>query len=690
MAEDSKNALDRRFRTVFHGCCQEGAKPGALSGPMMSNLESVRALDGSIYWTTRKSGIKQFVAERHGLCMVQRGEIIYLVDAAELPPTVQLLAPDRTARLCVETLSGDTSLMVRWGEDRPSLWVVADMGSKAWPSFHALFQKLGVRGGEMYDPLHRYVRQQSHAITRARLSVFRTEWAVVLTYLHGPWDTAMNFRTIQGALKEFFHNFDASSSLWKFCYSSWVDATTDGKPPAWYGTVEHLFAAFEEAKHSQMLMAPSVSMKVGRWFSFEQKARAAKQHGPLLLLALLYKMLVKGAIVDGQSLATLVMDIGFGMRPPAAAPPAGAASSSGDIPPAAPFVAEGVAASNAEIEKMKRVVGSNSTLVVRVLANRLSSRLKDAMLAVFLPVEVTFLHVRKALKTQMGVSQYYVEQSKYGGLDTMQKLWAVLLDQAVMFRLGLVGDFAGTSEADIQDQYLLAETLVDLIKNYISVELDRTAYHVYRPPMVLMALLDRDETVRRERMQYLRAVWDAVKRMLLVRHDDRVLSHFKAMLWPFRVWDMEMLVACAEADFRELPTRQKAELQDVCRSFGSSDIAETAHGVLVEAARQSKGHQLGRISKYHRLLTSSLMEDHDRKAPRVENETLGAGLKDEKVDKKDFRASSRECSLGDTAVMDALLEKEVVGGVSVASVCAYTACVSAWVVCQTWKRSQII
>ena len=88
MAEDSKNALDRRFRTVFHGCCQDGAKRGALSGPMMSNLESVRALDGSIYWTTRKSGIKQFVAERHGLCMVQRGKIIYLVEAAELPPTV--------------------------------------------------------------------------------------------------------------------------------------------------------------------------------------------------------------------------------------------------------------------------------------------------------------------------------------------------------------------------------------------------------------------------------------------------------------------------------------------------------------------------------------------------------------------------------------------------------------------------
>ena len=103
-------------------------------------------------------------------------------------------------------------------------------------------------------------------------------------------------------------------------------------------------------------------------------------------------------------------------------------------------------------------------------------------------------------------------------------------------------------------------------------------------------------------------------------HNPEVKALLQAMLWPQSTLCREILVAAYECNFEDLPADVVAELQKATLGFGMSVICENGHSKIVDCQRQSKAKNLGRMAKYHRVLTSGLLKENDRDMPRSSQE----------------------------------------------------------------------
>lgn len=121
--------------------------------------------------------------------------------------------------------------------------------------------------------------------------------------------------------------------------------------------------------------------------------------------------------------------------------------------------------------------------------------------------------------------------------------------------------------------------------------------------------------------------------------DPYIRKFLGALQFPGYTLDRELLISLAEAHFRTVPGDMKAELVQASSGPFSTKVNEDGFGAFTAEARQSKSGTLGRESRWHRLITSSLMDDTDR-------EQIQATSADKYVAPKEMKASLFECMSG--------------------------------------------
>lgn len=177
-----------------------------------------------------------------------------------------------------------------------------------------------------------------------------------------------------------------------------------------------------------------------------------------------------------------------------------------------------------------------------------------------------------------------------------------------------------------------------------------------RPFGKFFALLSGDRSVVDDALAWFEELWAALSSAEREAIDEPYLRKFLgALQFPSYTVDREMLISLAEARFQSVPTDMKAELEQA--SFGpfSTKINEDGFGVYTAESRQSKSGTLGREARWHRLITSSLLEDMDR--PQIE-----ATSSDKYVAPQELKASLFECMSGQPSIDDADLKHIYEGG----------------------------
>lgn len=177
-----------------------------------------------------------------------------------------------------------------------------------------------------------------------------------------------------------------------------------------------------------------------------------------------------------------------------------------------------------------------------------------------------------------------------------------------------------------------------------------------RPFGKFFALLSQERCVVEETLRWFEKLWTVMTAAEEQATDEPYLRKFLASLqFPGYTVDRELLISLAETHFQAVPADMRAELmQASCGPF-STKVNEDGVGAFAAGTRQSKSGTLGREARWHRLITSNLMEEADRS--QVDMTKV-----DKYVAPKDLKASLFDCMSGKPSIDDADLKQIYEGG----------------------------
>ena len=172
---------------------------------------------------------------------------------------------------------------------------------------------------------------------------------------------------------------------------------------------------------------------------------------------------------------------------------------------------------------------------------------------------------------------------------------------------------------DPVEDTMIAKVLFDTIRNQVSCELRHIRYHD-RPPLKFTALLA-DES-RAATLVWCKELYEALLRAMGdAREDPWLCSYLTNMYFPQNLFVMETLTGLAETQFEHVPSDIREELVKLARNPSGSVVNENANRHLTSCSHDSPSGNLSRLSRWHRLLTSNLAEEVDRKLPPLDPDT---------------------------------------------------------------------
>jgi hypothetical protein len=119
----------------------------------------------------------------------------------------------------------------------------------------------------------------------------------------------------------------------------------------------------------------------------------------------------------------------------------------------------------------------------------------------------------------------------------------------------------------------------------------------------------------------------------------------------------------SECDFLYFPEDTQVELRQMAQGFSHGQPVEIIHNVVNDACRQSKVGLLSRQGKFHRAVTSGIIEDNDRTQPAITSLHRAAAM-GTKPNPDDFVGSKGKTSLTDQELDDAVFTKTYKPGVN--------------------------
>ena len=163
-------------------------KSGSMQPYLSANVDHVKAED-NMFKQTFAVGLRYFQVVDGPQPLLQ-GEKRFFLPAADLPQELVLGLRGRVRRSCLALPNDDTKLECVWHEHRQSLWNCLDMGTIGRIPQHHMFYRWKLRGCELFDPIHRRARVNTNALCEAGLSFSKSEYEIVISYLHAPCSRA--------------------------------------------------------------------------------------------------------------------------------------------------------------------------------------------------------------------------------------------------------------------------------------------------------------------------------------------------------------------------------------------------------------------------------------------------------------------------------------------------------------------
>ena len=231
------------------------------------------------------------------------------------------------------------------------------------------------------------------------------------------------------------------------------------------------------------------------------------------------------------------------------------------------------------------------------------------------PVEEAHRKTKTAHKTQMGVANWSIQMANKEYNKYLIEIAEILHDEDKLLELGFTAAYhEGESAEDYPDDVLIAGTVVDLIRATMAHELKSMRTHSCIPPLGLLNLRSHSTETKEECLEGAASLLNALhvfQELAVGIH--WFYTHLRDMVWPASVWVYEALTSLAEAEFKHVPRDIVSRLDSLLMSWMGSVVAENGFKKLSECSFQHRAGQLGRLSRWHRLVAGTLLTEYDRK-----------------------------------------------------------------------------
>ena len=115
--------------------------------------------------------------------------------------------------------------------------------------------------------------------------------------------------------------------------------------------------------------------------------------------------------------------------------------------------------------------------------------------------------------------------------------------------------------------------------------------------------------------------------------------------WPLNTWVREILVGVAECHGGPFAYDLEQEVREFTDGPHSSVPAEESFREL--SSKSTKNHTISRVSRWHHLLNSTVIEDYDRRKPPVTAASRSVSMDARLITDKLFESGSQVFSLGE-------------------------------------------
>ena len=121
------------------------------------------------------------------------------------------------------------------------------------------------------------------------------------------------------------------------------------------------------------------------------------------------------------------------------------------------------------------------------------------------------------------------------------------------------------------------------------------------------------ESTRAETLQKMKTAWDCLELLETRALDSPALqSHLRSLVFPGAPWIRDVLIACSECNFEDLPTDIEEGIKGYAKAHKSTKPSDDAFNVLRDGSRHNKSGAMGRARRYHSLVKSNLLSDIGR------------------------------------------------------------------------------
>ena len=536
--------------------------------------------------------------------------------------------------LCRRSCIEDTSTGVRWWEVprfvtaesasrmRPSLHLCIDRGSVGWPAAMFLYTRCAVRGCLFSDYAHDDWNALKGAATVSGTWLALLERVVVLNLPSGPWEGSSFFRAIQKSAESYFNACDSTDDLFSVMFNR--ICRERGDDPDDFGTRAHRERVWKSIQSSPAFARKGMRVRLGRWYALFTAADEKQGEMSILLLVLLH-MGMRGGYWKKSTAnpASMLLD-GTGVDVPpdasvplAVAPPAGLGSvgSSGAVPD---FAKTSVASSNKQLKTQRESAQNTMDLAAQILSNEKQCRVVDGIRHVIHWFHHSFgLAITKAT-TKKGTLELFTEFAQ-GHVNT-QFMHSALLSLSCggesFRRIGFADRSSSLGPAALAGDTEVAGKMMRFVVAFVGLRLANHLQYMASLPGALVLLVHPLASVRRSCLAALKSLWER----LLVAEELALGSSFieaflKNLCWPQFCWIREVLVLLAEWSFEQVPIEVEVGVRSLFTGLLSTNIVELANNLLRKKETSNRRHALARLQRYHQLITSPLLKEHDRHAP---------------------------------------------------------------------------
>ena len=275
--------------------------------------------------------------------------------------------------------------------------------------------------------------------------------------------------------------------------------------------------------------------------------------------------------------------------------------------------------SNVEVRKLR---GTVNTLhfCAKILSNTFGNKVAECVCAATLPSCEMFDRAKTILKTKEGSRQWHEWAAKGGYDDIMQKTFGIFEDSSVLETIGFTSEDQSEYMDDmaLSDEGHLAELLLHLCSQESFSFLLSTFTWSDLLPGKFILLVSLDPQVVKVGLSELKSWWE----LLLVceegaRDNVWATNIWKNMNWPMRTYDREILIMLSEDAFSRVSPEVQGLIEGFAFSWLQSNINEDCmNRYRARSSAQSAG-EFNRVSRWHVAQSSRLLEDYDRRAVKV-------------------------------------------------------------------------